>query len=136
MTTDLPAYIERQLAATLERLGITADSAEGRDERERAAERHRAKLQSARLRRAAKKAPAKPAAEPAAEDEKKEGPSSPSVTLLSMKPKQRVKASAKLPEDPEGSCEPTSEPAALKPSQKRGRRSAKASLAVISPSTG
>ena len=67
----LPAYAERDLAASLEKLGISPDSEEGAAAREKAYERHQNKLLAARVRRAAKKAALSSAAPEVDDDEKK-----------------------------------------------------------------
>ena len=61
----LPAYIERDLTASLEKLGIAAGSEDGQAAREKAFERHQNKLQAARLRRASKKVVERAAADAA-----------------------------------------------------------------------
>ena len=134
----LPAYLERQLSAQLEKLNVAADSEEGQEAREKMAERHRNKLKAARLRRAAKKAAvgdtlvAETAEHEEDMGEKKaeEGdptPTSASETLSPTKKQRRLKGSPASPEAPEDSSEPTKEPVAPKTSRKRGARSAKAS---------
>ncbi len=129
----LPAYLERQLAAHLDKLNVAADSEEGQEAREKMGERHRNKLKAARLRRAAKKAAETAESEaPQEDDDEKKAddesiPSSASVTLSPTKRPRRLKGSPKSPEAPAASSEPTSELAAPKTSRKRGARSAKAS---------
>ena len=134
----LPKYIERDLAATLERLNITADSEEGQEAREKAFARHQNKLQAARLRRANKKA-ALAAAAPEPEEDRAAGTaekknddlsSSASETLSPTKKPRKKKASAASPEAPEASCEPTSELVPPKSSLKRGKSSVRASSRV------
>jgi len=127
---SLPAYLERELAASLEKLGIAADSEEGFLARETAFARHQNKLKAARLRRANRKAAITTAAESVVEtetDEKKDSLSSASVTLSPTKKPRRVKGSPKWPEAPEDFSELTSKLATPSSCLTCGARKEKAS---------